>query len=149
MKTLFALLIGFTISALVNAEDIEVYLCDSKNADIEWGEGGDEDNTTYLTFFRLGKKVGVLKVDDFQTFFKEAKEYDRSSDPFSVPDSSAFSKTPKAITTLHISSIRRVTRRSPASGWRSVSFEPLEIYPMYLKDLRTEGNARHLLTKIF
>ncbi|QTN32524.1 hypothetical protein HZ994_09345 [Akkermansiaceae bacterium] len=57
MKTLLTLILTFLIALSANAEKVEVYFCDSKNADIEWDEGGDEDNTTYLTLFRLGDKV--------------------------------------------------------------------------------------------
>jgi hypothetical protein len=75
----------FAISAFVNAEDVEVYLCDVRNGDVHWGERGDIKNTTFLTFYRIGKKVGVLRKDNFPAFFKKTKENDRFSDPFYTP----------------------------------------------------------------
>ena len=85
MKKLLVMLIALAISSIIHAENVEVYLCESRSGDVHWGEKGDEDNTTFLTFYRLGKKVGALKVDDFPSFFKKAKEYDHSSDPFFGP----------------------------------------------------------------
>lgn len=85
MKKLLVLLIALAISSICQAENVEVYLCESRSGDIHWGEKGDEDNTTFLTFYRLGKKVSALKVDDFPSLFKKAKEYDQSSEPFFGP----------------------------------------------------------------
>jgi hypothetical protein len=107
MKTILALCIAFTMSAAANAENVEVYLCESRRGDVLWGEKGDEDNTTFLTFYRLGKRVGALMVDDFSLFYKKAKEYDHSSDPFFGPGFSYVLKDTKG--NYYIAEMQRIS----------------------------------------
>ena len=73
MKTIFTLVIAIVLSSVAHAEDIEVYLCESRFADVEWGDKGDEANTTFLTFYRLGKRAGKIMVADFALLVKNAK----------------------------------------------------------------------------
>ena len=80
-----ALLLAFT--SFSQAEEVEVFVCDTKSHDIEWGESGVEETTTYLSFHRIGELVG--KIDTGKVSLSQltagAVAYDSSLDPFFGP----------------------------------------------------------------
>ncbi len=78
------LLVLSALSRLTLAENVEVYLCATKSFDIEWGERGDEDTTTFLTFHRMGKQLGTIATgtSDLSKIVADAKAHNRSMDPF-------------------------------------------------------------------
>lgn len=84
MKTILLLLIASAFS-IVQAEIVDVFLCEGRRVDVEWGESGDEDTTTTLTLYRIGKKAGTLTTGDMAALVKSAKAYDQSHDPFYGP----------------------------------------------------------------
>jgi hypothetical protein len=91
MKTLITLILLTCCHSFVEAEEVEVFACDTQSHDIEWDEEGteqgDEGTKTFLTFHRVGKLLG--KIDTGKVFFsdiaEEAAAYDSSSDPFFGP----------------------------------------------------------------
>ena len=87
MKPLIFILSLIGLIQISIAEEFTVYTMVGQGADIEWGEKADEDTTTYLNVYRLGKELG--KIDDdsinLQTILKQAIAYDSSQDPFFGP----------------------------------------------------------------
>ena len=80
--TLFFVLTA--LSRLALAEKVEVYSCATKSFDIAWGERGDEDSTTFLTFHRMREKLGDITTgaSDLSKIVADAKAHNRSMDPF-------------------------------------------------------------------
>jgi hypothetical protein len=78
MKTPHLLISIFFLMLNVQAENLDVYFCESKSGDVEWGEHGEEDATTFLTFHRRGKKIGSLNLGSTlaKDFVKAALVYD-------------------------------------------------------------------------
>lgn len=87
MKSLasFTLLLAF--ASFSQAEEVEVFMYDTKSHDIEWGESGVEETTTFLAFHRVGKLVGKIDTGkvSLSQFAVDAAAYDSSSDPFFGP----------------------------------------------------------------
>jgi hypothetical protein len=97
MKTLISLVFLTACFSFVLAEEVVVFACDTKSHDIEWGEEGDEDTMTFLTFHRVGKLLG--KIDTGKTSFThiadKAAAYDSSLDPFFGPGTNYIVKDSK------------------------------------------------------
>jgi hypothetical protein len=87
MKTPTTLALLFVLASFSQAEEVEVFTCDTKSHDIEWGESGVEETTTNLSFHRVGKLVGKIDTGkvSLSQFATAAAAYDSSSDPFFGP----------------------------------------------------------------
>lgn len=97
MKTLISLLFLTCCLSSIEAEEVEVFACDTKSHEIEWGEEGDEDTMTFLTFHRVGNLLGKIDTGkvSFSDIAKEAAAYDSSSDPFFGPGTNYIVKDSK------------------------------------------------------
>lgn len=60
MKAFSAIVLVLGLASFSQAEEVEVFTCDTKRRDIEWGESGVEETTTFVTFHRVGKPVWYL-----------------------------------------------------------------------------------------
>ncbi|RYD85615.1 MAG: hypothetical protein EOP84_01915 [Verrucomicrobiaceae bacterium] len=87
MKTTTTLALLLAFASFSQAEEVEVFACDTKSHDIEWGEPGVEETTSFLTFHRVGKSVGKIDTGKVSLgqFAADAAAYDSSSDPFFGP----------------------------------------------------------------
>lgn len=64
-----------------------MFTCDTKIHDIQWGEQGVEETTTYLSFHCVGKLIGKIDIGNLSLsqFAADAAAFDSSSDPFFGP----------------------------------------------------------------
>lgn len=87
MKTLISFTLLIATVSFSRAEEAEVFACETRRHDIEWGESGVEETTTNLNFHRVGKSVGKIDTGtvSMRQFTTEATAHDSSSDPFFGP----------------------------------------------------------------
>jgi hypothetical protein len=92
---LFLSLLGLPMLSF--CETVEVFTCTSRSHNVVWGDPGDEENTSYMTVYRLGKKVGTIDTGDFDLakVVAHAKAQDKSMDPFYGPETSYILKDSK------------------------------------------------------
>lgn len=89
----------FVVAApVLFADAITLHKFEGKSHDVLWGESGDEDLTTFLTFYKMGKLIATIKDDKLPSLDKlheVAVQYDSSMDPFYGPGFSFLAKDSK------------------------------------------------------
>jgi hypothetical protein len=87
MKTLiFYMLLGLPLALSAFGEKVEVYQCEVKFAEVEWGEAGNRKDTSKFQVWRMTKKVGTIETECLFDVAKAAWNYEHSKessdDPF-------------------------------------------------------------------
>ena len=87
MKTLLVhMFLGLPLALSALGEKVEVYQCEVKFAEVNWGGAGDRKDTSKFQVWRMTKKVGTIDTESLYDLAKAARNYENSKessdDPF-------------------------------------------------------------------